>query len=134
MYLRFYVLMSHTENPYLVCSTAAKQRTPITIDINPKSFDASFEDMIKDPNVNIDEDQEAVYKPGGDYVGKVWVMYVEQDAPVRRYPVYWHCPKNATNFGLYYKRCLGPNLPGPLIPINYYEMTDIIWAQRDERI
>jgi len=135
IYLRLHVLMTHIQNPYLLCSTAVKQRPSIKIENNPdatsKSFDACFEDIIEEPNVNIDEDQRAVYKTGGKYVGKVWVVYVGQNAANRHLPVYWHCPVNANAFGLYYKQQIGPHHSEILTPINFFEMKDIKWAGRE---
>ena len=68
-YLRACVLMSRIENPYLVCSIAANTATTNEIPAVIGSFDASFENLIKNPDLTTMTDQRASYRPDSDYNG-----------------------------------------------------------------
>ena len=89
--------MSRTENPYLVYSIAANTATPnknlqliipAHTEANNVSFDASFDDIVEDPDLTKTKNQRARYLPAPNRNGKVFVT-CSVNGRYGIYPVWW---------------------------------------------
>ena len=85
------------------------------------SFDASFEDWIKKPDLNNQKDQRAWFTPESWHMGTAFVKVPGQTA---YHEVYWHCPDNANDFRLYYKH----HKTEQLIPLDASNTENLKWA------